>query len=285
MLIAVVRTEMWFFGFILFLSFVIGASLVAAIFLIRRRPAAIPIAGANETLYLAVSRLSHRLKTVGEVIRGHMHGFSDQLPEDEDRWRVARRAISDEATEVGNLTQRLDLMVRLGMSGQPLVMEPVNVPALLEDLMIDLAPAAEAKGITLGGVVRSESGPFPHISGDASALREVFSNILENGVKHNPSGTEITGEVRFDSQQLTVTIADTGAGNGDNLVRITNNTATANQDGSPNWSPDGSMITWVHRTNGYPVGGYDVWAMNADGSGQTNLTNDFGTVAEPDWSP
>ena len=76
-----------------------------------------------------------------------------------------------------------------------------------------------------------------------------------------------------------------GDGNGDNLVRITNNTATANQDGSPNWSPDGSMITWVHRTNGYPVGGYDVWAMNADGSGQTNLTNDFGTVAEPDLSP
>ena len=119
---------------------------------------------------------------------------------------------------MGNLTQRLDLMVRLGMSGQPLVMEPVNIPLLLEDLMINLAPAAEAKGIVLGGVVRGEDEGVPHISGDEAALREVFANILENGVKHNAAGTEITGEVRHTANQLTVTISDTGAGIPQELV-------------------------------------------------------------------
>ena len=185
---------------------------------IRRKGPISSETDVNEALYLTVSRLSHRLKTVGEVIRGHLHGFTDQLPRDEERWRVARRAIGDEALEVGNLTQRLDLMVRLGMSGQPLVMEPVNIPLLLEDLMINLAPAAEEKGIVLGGVVRGEDDKVPHISGDEAALREVFSNILENGVKHNAAGTEITGEVRHTADQLTVTISDTGTGIPQELV-------------------------------------------------------------------
>ncbi len=54
-------------------------------------------------------------------------------------------------------------MVRLGMSGQPLVIEAVNVPALIEDIMIDLAPAADDKGLVLGGMVRCENGASPRI--------------------------------------------------------------------------------------------------------------------------
>ena len=166
----------------------------------------------KEDLYLVFSRLSHRLKTVGEVIRGQLHGFSDELPRDPERWRVARRAISEEATEIYSLTERLDLVVRLGMAGQPLVMEPVNVPRLLEDLMVALGPAADAKGIMLGGIVSEPERGLPYISADRMALTEVFSNLIENAVKHNGPGTEITAAVKHRNNQLTVRIADTGQG-------------------------------------------------------------------------
>ena len=154
MLLAIIRTEAWFLLVLLGAALLLGMLLVSLVQLIRGKGPITAGADANEALYLTVSRLSHQLKNVGEAIRGHLHGFTDELPRDEERWRVARRVIGDEALEVGNLTQRLDLMVRLGMSGQPLVMEPVNIPLLLEDLMINLSPAAEAKGIVLGGVVR-----------------------------------------------------------------------------------------------------------------------------------
>jgi signal transduction histidine kinase len=192
--------------------------LLALVRRIRRKGPLKSGTDVNEALYLTVSRLSHQLKNTGEVIRGHLHGFTDQLPQDEERWRVARRVIGDEALEVGNLTQHLDLMVRLGMSGQPLVMEPVNILLLLEDLMINLAPAAEAKGIVLGGVVRGEDKEVPRISGDEAALREVFANLLENAVKHNGKGVEITGEVRHATNQIIVTISDTGKGIPQELV-------------------------------------------------------------------
>ena len=166
----------------------------------------------EEFLYLVFSRLSHRLKTVGEVIRGQLHGFSDELPRDSERWRVARRAISEQATEIYRVTERLGLIVRLGMAGQPLVMEPVNVSRLLEDLMVNLGPAADAKGILLGGIVSDPEKDSPYISADRAALTEVFSNLIENAVKHNGPDTEITAEVKQQNNHLAVRIADTGQG-------------------------------------------------------------------------
>ena len=208
----IVQTQLWFFLVLISVAFVLGAGIVWFGSRRRRRGSA---AGTSddEALYLIVSRLSHRLKTVGEVIRGHLHGFTDQLPTDAERWRVSRRSIGDEASEIGSLSQRLDLMVRLGMSGQPLVIEAVNVPALIEDIMIDLAPAADDKGLVLGGVVRSENGASaPHLSGDEAVLREVFSNLIENAIKHNDAGTQVNAEVKTAGRRMEINISDTGSG-------------------------------------------------------------------------
>lgn len=184
-------------------------------FLLRRRRSPAPALPMENPvgMYLLFSRISHRLKTVGEVVRGHLHGFSEELPHDAERWRVARKAITDEAFELDSLVNRLDLVVRLGMAGQPLVFEPVNVPRLLEDLMVDLGPAADSKGVILGGIV-SHSGAEGScvISADPIALKEVFSNLLENAVRHNGSGTEVSAEVKQNNGRLYVRIADNGKG-------------------------------------------------------------------------
>ena len=147
-------------------------SVSAWLLLRRKRKQDVPIEVAGrETLFLVYSRIDHRLKTAVEVIRGHLHGFSDELPKDVERWRVARRAISEEASEINSLIDRLDLVVRLGMAEQPLVIEPVNVPRLLEDIMVNLGPSADAKSIVLGGVINRAGQDGDYISGDTSAFR------------------------------------------------------------------------------------------------------------------
>jgi signal transduction histidine kinase len=200
-----------------FIAWVIGAGLIGSIItwlLLRKKHKqdAPKVADDREALYLVFSRIDHRLKTAGEVIRGHLHGFSDELPRDAERWRVARRAITEEASEINSLIDRLDLVVRLGMSEQPLVIEPVNIPLLLEDIMVNLGPSADAKGIVLGGLINKAGQDADYISGDASALREVFSNLLENSIRHNGPGIEITAEVTHQDSNLLVRIMDNGKG-------------------------------------------------------------------------
>jgi signal transduction histidine kinase len=196
---------------------ILGASFIGAIaiwlFLRKKRKTGYPIeTDRDQTSYLLLSRLAHRLKTAGEVIRGHLHPYSEEVPTNDDRWRVAYRAIAEEASGINYLTDRLDLVVRLGLTGQPLVLEPVNAPRLLEDLMLNLAPAAEAKGIVIGGVINSQPEDISHISADVSALREVFGNLLENAIKHNGAGTEIVAEIKQLDKHLFVCIRDTGKG-------------------------------------------------------------------------
>jgi signal transduction histidine kinase len=188
--------------------------LMTWLFMRRRHQTALVIQPEDQgSMYLLFSRISHRLKTVGEVIRGHLHGFTDEIPQDAERWRVARKAIRDEASELDTLVNRLDLVVRLGMAEQPLIFEPVNVPRLLEDLMVDLGPAADARGMVLGGIISSSGPNGSHvISADPMALREVFSNLMENAVKHNRPGTEISAEVKQHDGRLQVRIVDNGKG-------------------------------------------------------------------------
>lgn len=115
--------------------------------------------------------------------------------------------------------------------------EPANVPRLLEDLMVDLGPAADAKGIVLGGIVSDLGHGVPHISADPMALREVFSNLLENAVKHNGPGTEITAEVKQQDNRLLVRIADNGKGMSREALR------TIFEKGSRNYRPGAARGT------------------------------------------
>ena len=52
-------------------------------------------------------------------------------------------------------------------------------------------------------------------------------------------------------------------------------------DDSAVWSPDGTKIAFVR----FYGGAGEIFVMNADGSGQTNLTNDPANDGDPTWSP
>ena len=48
-----------------------------------------------------------------------------------------------------------------------------------------------------------------------------------------------------------------------------------------NWSPDGRKIVFVSDRDG----NLEIYVMNADGSGQRNLTRHPGYDSDPEWSP
>jgi Tol biopolymer transport system component len=53
----------------------------------------------------------------------------------------------------------------------------------------------------------------------------------------------------------------------------------------PSWSPDGRRIAFMSQTFEVAGGNYEIFVMNADGSGVTRLTNFLGDDGWPAWSP
>ena len=61
--------------------------------------------------------------------------------------------------------------------------------------------------------------------------------------------------------------------------------ATNPQSGTPVWSPDGSLIAYVCDVDIVARFGSYIYVMNADGSGQTRLTDSEDAERWPSWSP
>jgi Tol biopolymer transport system component len=74
------------------------------------------------------------------------------------------------------------------------------------------------------------------------------------------------------------------AADGSDLRQLTSGPAL---DYEPDWSPDGRQIVFRSNRGGGGGGGdYDIWVMNADGTGDAiNLTRHPGWDGHPDWSP
>jgi hypothetical protein len=92
-----------------------------------------------------------------------------------------------------------------------------------------------------------------------------------------PNGRIVFGSSRDGNAELYSVNADGGA-----LRRLT---WTPQTEQSPAWSPDGGRIAYESEPSG---GRWRVWVMNADGSGQTQISpagSDLVDDMDPAWSP
>jgi dipeptidyl aminopeptidase/acylaminoacyl peptidase len=78
-----------------------------------------------------------------------------------------------------------------------------------------------------------------------------------------------------------VTVDPTGA----NEQNITAPPGRFQEDRAPSWSPDGSMLVFMSQWNESCCEPWEIWGVNRDGSGLTNLTQHPRDDMFPNWSP
>lgn len=156
-----------------------------------------------------LSDVSHELRTPLTSIRGFAQAMVDGTIKDKEAESRAAQIIEDESKRMIRLVDELLELSRIESGQAKMSREPVDMKALLQHCQEIFMMRAEEKGLKLS----TDLEPLPTVTGDADRLEQVFCNLLDNALKHTPSGGEITIRARQTSAGIAeISVSDTGKG-------------------------------------------------------------------------
>lgn len=157
-----------------------------------------------------VANVSHELKTPLTSIQGFSQALLDGTASTPEATARAARVIHEEAERMRRMVDELLVLARFDAGQMVMARDLVELGPLLQGCVEKLAPQAQAVGVALELDVSEKL----FVTGDADRLAQVFSNLLNNGVAHTPSGGEVAvaaGRVG-EEHAIEVVITDTGEG-------------------------------------------------------------------------
>jgi heavy metal sensor kinase len=150
---------------------------------------------------------SHELRTPLTAIRTEVE-VALAGPLDLAEHQQLLGSILEECCRLTRLTDQLLALAREDARVARQAEEPVELAALVGGVAETMRPLAEAKEIHL----RADVNGAAWIKGDAARLREVFFNLLDNGIKYTAKGGEVEVRVGQNGSEAIVTVRDTGIG-------------------------------------------------------------------------
>jgi len=155
-----------------------------------------------------VANVSHELKTPLTSIQGFTQALLDGTASDPDMVVQAAEIIQEEAGRMHRLVVDLLDLARLDSGVAGLRSEPVNLRALL-DLVVEKFSLQAARGQISIELTAPE---LPEIQGDGDRIVQVFTNLVDNALKHTPPGGQVTIHAQSQGNYVEISVADTGPG-------------------------------------------------------------------------
>lgn len=154
------------------------------------------------------ANVSHELKTPLQSILGYAEIMKNGLVKDEDKQRFLER-IHAEAGNMIELIQNIMELSRLDENKTLDEFEDVDLLKLARSVTLRLKHKAQTKGVTL-----NVSGSSACVCGVQSILSEVLYNLVDNSIKYNKDNGKVDVKVQDGSEEVTVSVSDTGIGIG-----------------------------------------------------------------------
>src|SRR6266478_28109 len=171
---------------------------------------------------------AERLSALGEMAAGVAHDFNNLLAV-----VVGRAEILLAKGQDPNVARDIEIIRTAAWDGAHTVRRiqeftrtrqtrpagRVDIPQLLRDV-VELTRSrwkdeAQSRGLAYDVVV--EGGPALPVAGISAELREVFLNLLINGLDAMPGGGQFVFRVSSDAETVTIAAADTGCGMSDEI--------------------------------------------------------------------
>jgi light-regulated signal transduction histidine kinase (bacteriophytochrome)/ActR/RegA family two-component response regulator len=165
------------------------------------------LAAADRAKDEFVATVSHELRTPLNAILGWVQMLqAEGVPR--ERQLRALTTVERNARSQAKLIEDLLDVSRMLSGTLRLSVEPVNVGAVVEQIIESVRLAAEAKDIRLQTVLDSTAS----VLGDQQRLQQVVSNLLSNALKFTPKHGKVQVAVERLASSVEISVADSGQG-------------------------------------------------------------------------
>ncbi len=156
-----------------------------------------------------VANVSHEFKTPLTAIQGFAETLLGGALEDPKNNRRFLEIMRDHANRLARLTDDLLKLARIEAGKLEVEFSPVSVIELIERCAETALMKAGRRQITLEIDI---TPGLPPVLGDASLLRDVLQNLLDNAIQYTPQGGHIRVSASAGSREVVITVSDTGIG-------------------------------------------------------------------------
>lgn len=150
---------------------------------------------------------SHELRTPLTIMRGEIEVAlrSSHLPAGT---RNLLRSTHDELIRLSSIVDSLMTLVKSDSGRLVFNFEPVPLDTMIEELAEDAKLLGKPKNISVK-LLRCED---ISVNGDATRLKQLFLNLIDNAIKYTPSNGRISLSLERENGSALVSVKDTGIG-------------------------------------------------------------------------
>jgi PAS domain S-box-containing protein len=154
-----------------------------------------------------VATVSHDLRAPLTFMRG----YATMIPMVGEVTPKQKQYVEKIMVGIEQMTELIDDLLDLGRieAGVGLMSEPCRLDDIIVTQVDSMQPQAKAKGLVLR-LDRTED--ITIVVGDASLLRRVISNLVDNAIKYTPNGGEVAVSWETRGGRVRIAVADTGIG-------------------------------------------------------------------------
>ena len=154
-----------------------------------------------------VANVSHELRTPLTVVNGFVENLQDMPDLNRDDARRALQLMAEQTSRMANLVADLLTLSHLENDQSPLLEEPVDMVALLEEIH------REGQLLSDGShTLRLEVTSNAKLLGNREELRSAFGNLLSNAIRYTPEGGTILLRWTERDGQPIFAVQDSGIG-------------------------------------------------------------------------
>lgn len=151
---------------------------------------------------------SHELRTPTAIIRAEADVTLSRPHRDEEEYRESATIVLNAARRLTRVVDDLLLAARADAGQVTLYRRELHLKDVVHEALEALRPTATARDVHL----HFDPANDTPITGDPDLLGRVFLNLLDNAVRHSPTGATVQVSMESQGQNLVVSVLDHGPG-------------------------------------------------------------------------